>query len=103
MVGVPDTVPEELMETPAGRPVAVNVYGAVPPDAETVKLLIAVPTVPDLLPGLATLTSPGSPPVQVGSPVCAGTLIASHASLTALNSVQLVGCRVFAAWSVQVR
>src|SRR5687767_13172277 len=30
-VGVPLTRPEELIDRPAGRPVAENVYGAVPP------------------------------------------------------------------------
>jgi hypothetical protein len=32
-VGVPDIAPEELMLRPAGSPVAVQVYGAVPPPA----------------------------------------------------------------------
>lgn len=31
-LGVPDITPAALMVTPSGRPVAVNVYGAVPPD-----------------------------------------------------------------------
>jgi len=30
-VGVPEMAPVELMLRPAGRPVAVQVYGAVPP------------------------------------------------------------------------
>ena len=30
-VGVPEIAPEELMLRPAGRPVADQVYGAVPP------------------------------------------------------------------------
>src|ERR1700759_5662904 len=86
---------------PGGRPVAVQVYGAVPPDALSVNGLIAVPTVPVLLPGLVTVTPPVA--VQVGSPDCAGTLTASHAALTVLNSVQLPGNRFLAAVSVQVR
>ena len=32
-VGVPEIAPEELIVRPAGRPVAVQVYGAVPPPA----------------------------------------------------------------------
>ena len=32
-VGVPEIAPEELMLRPAGNPVAVQVYGAVPPPA----------------------------------------------------------------------
>jgi hypothetical protein len=32
-VGVPEMAPEELMLRPAGNPVAVQVYGAVPPPA----------------------------------------------------------------------
>src|SRR5689334_11375344 len=43
------------------------------------------------------------PPVQVGSPDCAGTETASHAALTVLNWVQLPGNRFLAAVSVQVR
>src|SRR5262249_7737343 len=41
--------------------------------------------------------------VQVGSPDCAGTLIAAHAALTTLNSVQLLGYRLLAALSVATR
>ena len=102
VVGVPEIVPvEELIDSPAGRPVADQVYGGVPPLAETVRLT-AVPTVPVWLPGLLTVTWPGFA-VQVGSPVWAGTLTASHAALTVLNSVQLLGNMFFAAVSVQVR
>jgi hypothetical protein len=32
-VGVPEMVPEELIVRPAGRPVADQVYGVVPPPA----------------------------------------------------------------------
>src|SRR5205823_15024950 len=63
--------------------------------------LAAVPTVPVWLPGLVTVTPPVA--LQVGSPVCAGTLTAYQAALTVLNSVQLFGNRFFAAVSVQVR
>jgi hypothetical protein len=35
-VGVPEMAPEELMLRPAGRPVADQVYGAVPPPAAMV-------------------------------------------------------------------
>src|SRR3954468_4552017 len=44
-----------------------------------------------------------APPEQVGSPDWAGTLTASHAALTELNSAQLPGNRFLAAVSVQVR
>ena len=60
-----------------------------------------MPTVPDWLPGLVTVTPPDV--VQVGSPDWAGTLTASQAALTVLNSVQLPGDRFLAAVSVQVR
>src|SRR3954453_14134530 len=42
-------------------------------------------------------------PEQVGSPGWGGTLTASQAALTVLNSVQLPGYRFLAAVSVQVR
>src|SRR5690349_19682875 len=42
------------------------------------------------------------PPLQVGSPDCAGTLTASQAALTVLNCAQ-VESRFLAAVSVQVR
>src|SRR5689334_20792952 len=101
-VGVPEMVPvEEPIVMPPGRPVADQVYGAVPPVADSVNDAIAVPTTPDLLPGLPTVTPPLT--LQVGSAVCAGTLTASHAALTVLNSVQLPGNRFLAAVSVQVR
>src|SRR5690242_6689171 len=49
VVGVPDTVPVvEPMVMPGGSPVADQVYGVVPPEADRVKEEIAVPTVPDL-------------------------------------------------------
>src|SRR4051794_6164287 len=70
--GVPEIRPvEELIDRPVGSPVADQVYGAVPPEADICRLL-AVPTVPVWLPGLLTVTPPVV--VQVGSPVCAGTL-----------------------------
>src|SRR5580700_2847305 len=56
-VGVPEIRPEELMDSPAGNPVALNV--SVCPDAESVAWtcrLTAVPTVQDWAPGLVTVT-----------------------------------------------
>ena len=50
---------------------ADQVYGAVPPEADSVKEAMAEPTVPDLLPGLVTVTVPVEP--QVGSAAWAGT------------------------------
>ena len=83
MVGVPDTVPVVApMVTPAGSPLADHVYGAVPPEADRVKDAMADPTVPDMLPGLETVTVPVEP--QVGSAAWAGTETAFHAALTLL-------------------
>jgi hypothetical protein len=39
-VGVPEITPAALMVIPAGRPVAVNVYGSVPPDAPPETLIL---------------------------------------------------------------
>src|SRR6185369_9211466 len=101
VVAVPEIVPvEELIDRPAGRPEADQVYGAVPPEADSGRFTEAPVTV-DWLPGLDTVTVPVAE--QVGSADWAGTLIASHAALTVLNSVQLPGNRFFAAVSVQVR
>ena len=44
-VGVPVTWPEVLIERPVGRPIALNVYGPVPPVAATVAAY-ATPVVP---------------------------------------------------------
>src|SRR5262245_43988048 len=61
-VGVPEIRPEEaLIDRPAGSPVADQVYGGVPPDAESCRLT-AVPTVPVWLPGLLIDGAPGAPP-----------------------------------------
>ena len=71
VVGVPETVPPEEIEVPGGRPVPVQVYPPDPPDAVTVNGVIAEPTVPDLFPGLFTVTPLLAE--QVGSAACAGT------------------------------
>ena len=44
-VGVPEIAPEEFMLRPAGSPVAVQVYGAVPPPA-TIEAEYAAPAKP---------------------------------------------------------
>src|SRR6266851_4855044 len=57
VVGVPVISPEELIDSPAGRPVAVKV--SVWPDAESVAVicvLTAVPTTEFWVPGLVTVT-----------------------------------------------
>src|SRR5580698_9597915 len=57
VVGVPEIRPEELIDRPAGSPVAEKV--SVWPEAESVPLTFrqaAVPTVPVWLPGLVTVT-----------------------------------------------
>src|SRR5215472_8532687 len=56
-LGVPVIRPEELIDRPVGRPLAVKV--SVWPEAESLALicrLTAVPVVPVLLPGLVTVT-----------------------------------------------
>src|SRR5260370_11055077 len=72
VVGVPVIRPEALMDSPAGRPVAVKVR--VWPDAESVAVicwLTAVPTVELWLPGLVTVTVLPPPPPLVGkTPMC---------------------------------
>jgi hypothetical protein len=45
-VGLPDSTPALVSVRPAGRPVAVNVYGEVPPLAATAVEVYAAPTVP---------------------------------------------------------
>jgi hypothetical protein len=63
VVGVPVISPDELMDRPAGRPVAE--YVSVWPEAESVALiclLTAVPTVEAWLPGLVTVTVLPPPP-----------------------------------------
>ena len=45
-VGVPVIWPAALIASPAGRPVAVKVYGAVPPLAVTVRAVYTAPTNP---------------------------------------------------------
>src|SRR6478672_13284447 len=63
---------------------------------------VSKPGLPSFWPGLVQVPPP--PVVQVGSPACAGTLTASQAALTALNSVQPEApYRLLAAVSVQVR
>src|SRR5690242_8206843 len=80
-VGVPVIRPEEaLIESPAGRPVADQLYAPDPPVA-VIGSDTAVPTRPPWLPGLLTVRAPLG--VQVGSPACAGTLMASQDALTA--------------------
>ena len=102
VVGVPEMTPDVgLTDSPAGSPVAENVYGVVPPDADSVRLA-AVPTVAVWLPGFAS-ASGAPPPLHVGSPGWAGTLTASQAALTVLNSPQLPGVRFLAACSVHTR
>lgn len=50
--------PAELIASPVGSPVAVQVYGAVPPLADNCRLA-AVPTLPVCEPGLVTAGLPG--------------------------------------------
>src|SRR6266545_863339 len=108
--GLPSFWPEQ----PPPVPLIVNVNVVEPVcEAESVAVAVTlyvpavvgvpdtVPPVPDLLPGLVTVTEPPDG-VQVGSPVWAGTETAFQAALTALNWPH-VASRFFAAVSVQVR
>jgi len=92
-VGVPVTWPAELMESPAGRPVAVKLYGVVPPEAVTVALY-AVPTVP-FGREVVVSTSPVGAIVMVTFPVlvCAG-LLESVTVTDAVNVPAAVGVPV---------
>src|SRR4051794_20659677 len=65
VVGVPEITPvEALIARPAGRPVADQLYGVTPPEADMVRL-VAVPTVPVWVPGFVTVTLPPPPPKMV--------------------------------------
>src|SRR5690606_4984193 len=65
--GVPVMVPvDELIDRPAGRPVAEKVYGVLPPVAP-VDTFTAVPTVLVWLPGFVTRSSPGCVPPRRNS------------------------------------
>ena len=75
---------DELIDRPAGRPVADHVYGGVPPDALMVRL-VAVPTVPVWLPGLVTVGLPPPPPPKM---VCE----ISHSPVPPLESFDQVLC-----------
>jgi hypothetical protein len=55
-VGVPEISPEELMLSPAGRPVAVKVSAKPPESVAWICVLTGVPTVPFCAPGLVTVT-----------------------------------------------
>ena len=101
VVGVPETVPDDETEMPGGRPVPVQVYGAVPPVADSVNDEIAVPTVPRLGARVGDGHATGRRAGRVGG--LGRDETASHAALTVLNSVQLPGNRFLAAVSVQVR
>jgi hypothetical protein len=50
VVAVPEIRPAEQIDVPVGRPVPVQVYGAVPPEAESCRLT-AEPVLPGWLPG----------------------------------------------------
>src|SRR4051812_40176222 len=84
VVGVPEMTPlDALSDRPAGSPVAVQVYGAVPPEALSVNDT-AVPTVPDWLPGLVTDNAP-VPPVTMACEI-------SHRPAPELLSLDQVPC-----------
>src|SRR5258705_8914898 len=77
---------EALIDRPAGTPVAVHVYGAVPPDAVSVRL-VAVPTVPVRLPGLVAVAVV-PPPVRMACE-------SSHWPAPPLVSLDQVPCSVY--------
>lgn len=91
VVGVPLIAPEEeLMDSPAGRPVADHTYGVVPPDAVIV-LERATPTVPVTAPGLLTV---GATAVTQLNDVVAVRLAASVAVTVVLDDAAAVGVPV---------
>src|SRR3954453_18581907 len=64
VVGVPEMTPlDALRDRPAGSPVAVQLYGVVPPDALSVNDT-PVPTVPVWVAGLVRVNAP-VPPVTM--------------------------------------
>src|SRR6266568_3755953 len=59
--------PAELIDKPVGRPVALYVNAAPAESVAWICRLVAVPTVPDWLPGLVTVTVlPPPPPPTIG-------------------------------------
>ena len=88
-VGVPEISPEvSSMESPAGRPVALQVYGAVPPAAETVNGVIAVPTSAALSPGAVTCGGPsGSSEKRTVQMAVPGWVAEAMPTLAAVGSV----------------
>jgi hypothetical protein len=66
VVGEPLTKPDdELIDTPAGSPVADQVYGDVPPEALRARLTVS-PTTFVWFPGEATVTEPAGGPPTIG-------------------------------------
>src|SRR5207244_1162446 len=55
VVGVPETTPSGEIVRPEGSPAAVQVYGAVPPEALRVSGAMAVPAVAFWVPGFVTV------------------------------------------------
>ncbi len=91
--------------TPLGRPEAVRFTVCAPPEVTAVAtvLLAELPGCTEPAAGDRVTEKSLLPDgVQVGSPLCAGTLTASQAALARLNSVQ-AGSRFFAAVRVAVR
>jgi hypothetical protein len=103
---VTEAGPNEAV-APPGRLDAVSATDCAEPDVVAV-LTVAVAdepgaTLPEAGETATEKSFAGVPPVQVASPVCAGTLTAFHAALTVSNSVQLGVYRFFAAFRVAVR
>ena len=67
-VGVPEMTPPLLMVRPSGRPVAAQVYGALPPVAVTVSVA-GLPTLACCAPGLLAVNGRETAHVNVAVPV----------------------------------
>ena len=95
-VGVPLMTPEELMERPAGSPVADQVYGGVPPPAATV-MLYAWPVAPEVSDVVVIVSGPEAIfNVRVTVAVCGVGVVESVALMITLPLLAAVGVPVIA-------
>ena len=85
VVGVPETTPAADIARLAGRPVAVHLYGAVPPVAVRVSGAMAVPAVAFWMPGFVTVTGAVPPPPPVSEAEFCGVGAATRKSAALLS------------------
>ena len=83
-LGVPVITPVALIESPAGKPVAVNVYGAVPPFAPTVGAVYATPTTPA---GSEVVVNPSGVTIVIGRFAVAVEWVGVFESVTVMTAV----------------